>query len=133
MLFDGRVLADGSASALVANEDVRRHLLGESFEFDVARRPPPERRSSTRSRCGRRLTTRVGRPDEFRAAVEAERAARSWNQEPFQADVISTLRPAGFTSPFFGMCTFSTPLLKSALTLEASTPVGSENDRWNDP
>ena len=36
VLFDGRVLAEGSASELVANEDVRRHFLGESFELDAA-------------------------------------------------------------------------------------------------
>ncbi len=33
VLFDGHVLAEGSAATLVANEEVRRHFLGESFEF----------------------------------------------------------------------------------------------------
>lgn len=37
VLFDGRVLAEGVASTLVANEDVRRHFLGEEFEFDTPR------------------------------------------------------------------------------------------------
>jgi lipopolysaccharide export system ATP-binding protein len=34
VLFGGRVLAEGSAATLVANEEVRRHFLGESFELD---------------------------------------------------------------------------------------------------
>jgi lipopolysaccharide export system ATP-binding protein len=38
VLFDGRVLAEGSAPALVDNAEVRRHFLGESFEFDAASR-----------------------------------------------------------------------------------------------
>ena len=36
VLFGGRVLAEGTAASLVANEDVRRHFLGESFELDAA-------------------------------------------------------------------------------------------------
>jgi lipopolysaccharide export system ATP-binding protein len=36
VLFDGRVLAEGSAPVLAANEEVRRHFLGESFELDAA-------------------------------------------------------------------------------------------------
>jgi lipopolysaccharide export system ATP-binding protein len=36
VLFDGRVLAEGSAPVLAANEDVRRRFLGESFELDAA-------------------------------------------------------------------------------------------------
>jgi lipopolysaccharide export system ATP-binding protein len=35
VLFDGRVLAEGTAETLVANEEVRRHFLGESFELDA--------------------------------------------------------------------------------------------------
>lgn len=38
VLFDGRVLAEGNADSLVANEEVRRHFLGESFELDAAAR-----------------------------------------------------------------------------------------------
>ena len=38
VLFDGRVLAEGSAPTLAANEEVRRHFLGESFELDAATR-----------------------------------------------------------------------------------------------
>ena len=41
VLFDGRVLAEGSAPALVANEEVRRHFLGESFELDDTVRGAP--------------------------------------------------------------------------------------------
>ena len=36
VLFGGRVLAEGTAASLVANEEVRRHFLGESFELDAA-------------------------------------------------------------------------------------------------
>jgi len=36
VLFDGRVLAEGSAPTLAANEEVRRHFLGEAFELDAA-------------------------------------------------------------------------------------------------
>jgi len=35
VLFDGRVLAEGSAATLVANEAVRAHFLGDSFALDV--------------------------------------------------------------------------------------------------
>ncbi len=31
VLFDGRVLAEGSSNELIASEDVRRHFLGETF------------------------------------------------------------------------------------------------------
>jgi len=34
-LFDGRVLAEGTAQTLVANDEVRHHFLGESFELGV--------------------------------------------------------------------------------------------------
>lgn len=36
VLFDGRVLAEGTAATLVANEAVRRHFLGEGFELETA-------------------------------------------------------------------------------------------------
>ena len=36
VLFGGRVLAEGSAATLAANEEVRRHFLGDSFELDAA-------------------------------------------------------------------------------------------------
>jgi lipopolysaccharide export system ATP-binding protein len=35
VLFGGRVLAEGSAATLVANEEVRRHFLGESFGLEA--------------------------------------------------------------------------------------------------
>jgi lipopolysaccharide export system ATP-binding protein len=35
VLFDGRVLAEGTPAELVVNEDVRRHFLGEEFEVDA--------------------------------------------------------------------------------------------------
>jgi lipopolysaccharide export system ATP-binding protein len=41
VLFGGRVLAEGSAATLVANEEVRRHFLGESFELDAAAHGAP--------------------------------------------------------------------------------------------
>jgi lipopolysaccharide export system ATP-binding protein len=33
VLFDGRVLAQGSPAELVVNDEVREHFLGESFEL----------------------------------------------------------------------------------------------------
>jgi lipopolysaccharide export system ATP-binding protein len=44
VLFDGRVLAEGTAATLVANEEVRRHFLGESFELDAT---PPDAERET--------------------------------------------------------------------------------------
>jgi lipopolysaccharide export system ATP-binding protein len=41
VLFDGRVLAQGTPAELVANDKVRSHFLGESFELVTALNAPP--------------------------------------------------------------------------------------------
>ena len=50
-----------------------------------------------------------------------------------QPALISTLRSGLIASGFFGSVTVSTPLLKLAPILSASTPDGSENERWKAP
>ena len=35
VLFDGRVLAEGTPDELIANEAVRAHFLGETFELSA--------------------------------------------------------------------------------------------------
>ena len=75
-----------------------------------------------------KLTTAVA-PHGYNPAVLPDLRER-YSDQPA---LISTLRSGLIASGFFGSVTVSTPLLKLAPILSASTPDGSENERWKAP